>query len=244
MKIYAKTDTGLVRQSNEDAYFYKEKDKDNFIAFVCDGMGGHIGGSYAANKTIEIIDNAYRNPDIKSVGVWLYETIQKANDAIYNQAKEQPEFVGMGTTCSGVICHEGKFYYAHVGDSRIYTYDANNISQITTDHTLVNTLLQRGYITYKQAKTHPKRHVLTNALGINKEISVDIGEIPLNPHENIIICSDGLHNCLDGKKLLKALNSTDSIIEKGDELINKINSMGGPDNITFILLESEDLANA
>ncbi len=240
MKIYAKTDTGLVRASNEDAYFYKEKDKNNFIAFVCDGMGGHIGGSYAANKTIEIIDEVYRNPNIKSVGVWLYETIQKANDAIYSQAKEQPEFAGMGTTVSGVICHEGKFYYAHVGDSRIYTYNSTEINQITTDHTLVNTLLQHGYINFKQAKKHPKKHVLTNALGINKEISVDIGEIPLKANDNILICSDGLHNFLDGKKLLKALNSTQSITAKGDELINKINSLGGLDNITFILLEREE----
>ena len=97
MKIYAKTDTGMIRQNNEDAYFYKEKDANNFIAFVCDGMGGHLGGSYAANKTIEILADAYKNPKIKSVGIWLYETLQKANEAVYKmkifQEWERPYLV-------------------------------------------------------------------------------------------------------------------------------------------------------
>ena len=93
MKIYAKTDTGMIRQNNEDAYFYKEKDANNFIAFVCDGMGGHLGGSYAANKTIEILADAYKNPKIKSVGIWLYETLQKEN---INAILDDREFVTMG----------------------------------------------------------------------------------------------------------------------------------------------------
>ncbi len=240
MKIYAKTDTGIVRQNNEDAYFYKEKDSKNFIAFVCDGMGGHLGGSYAANKTIEILADAYKKPIHKSVGIWLYETLQKANEAVHQQSLENEHLSGMGTTVSGVLCIDGKMYYAHLGDSRIYVYDSNSISQITTDHTLVNSLLHSGYITYKQSLKHPKRHVLTNALGIKKEVSVDIGEITLKDNQNILICSDGLHNVLDNKKLLKVLTSKESIIFRGNELVEKVNAAGGNDNVTFILIENEE----
>ncbi len=238
MIIYGKTDIGMVRQNNEDAYFYKEKDSKNFIAFVCDGMGGHVGGSYASQKTIEILAEAYKNANIKSVGIWLYETLQKANETVYLQAQSNENLSKMGTTVTGVICINGTYYYAHVGDSRVYVYDESNISQITTDHTLVNSLLHSGYITYKQALKHPKKHVLTNALGIKKELSVDIGELPLKENQNILICSDGLYNSLEPKKILKVLSSKESIVSRADELVSKANSAGGSDNLTFILIEN------
>ena len=132
----------------------------------------------------------------------------------------------------------GTIYYAHVGDSRIYTYSKDDIQQITTDHTYVNSLLLNGLITYKQALKHPKKHVLTNSLGIKRNVSVDIGRIPLHEDENILICSDGLHNMLDKKKMLKILSQSISTEQKVDELIAKALQAGGTDNITLILLEN------
>lgn len=242
MNIKARSDIGSVRQTNEDSYLYLIKDDLNFIAFVCDGMGGHLGGSFASKATIDVIKETYDELDLTNknlnVGVWLFETLQKANTLIYKKTLEDDSLRGMGTTVTGVIMFNGTIYYAHVGDSRIYTYSKDDIQQITTDHTYVNSLLLNGLITYKQALKHPKRHVLTNSLGIKRDVSVDIGRIPLHDGENILICTDGLHNMLDKKKMLKILSQSISTEQKVDELIAKALQAGGTDNITLILLEN------
>lgn len=241
MKITAKTDIGLVRQTNEDNYVFVKKDEHNYLAFVCDGMGGHLGGSFASSKTVEKIEEAFNNLDttkpIKNIGVWLFETLQNINTVIYEQAISNENLKGMGTTVSGVVVINDEMYYAHVGDSRIYTYNENDVQQITTDHTYVNTLLLNGLITFKQALKHPKRHVLTNALGIKKNASIDIGQIRLRDNEKILLCTDGLHNLLDGKKLLKLLNQEVELEEKVNLIVEKAIELGGNDNITLILME-------
>ena len=241
MKITAKTDIGLVRSTNEDTYTFIKKDDDNFLAFVCDGMGGHLGGSFASAKAVEMINesfNSFTSKKItKSIGVWLFEAITKINAFIYEHSISHENLKGMGTTITGVIKLNNEMYYAHIGDSRIYIYNKDELRQITTDHTYVNTLLLNGLITYKQSLKHPKKHVLTNALGIKKSVSVDIGQISLKENDNLLICSDGLHNLLDGKKLLKALNEPLQINEKIDFIVEKALELGGNDNITLILLE-------
>lgn len=240
MKIFAKTDIGLVRSTNEDTFTFINKDDKNFIAFVCDGMGGHLGGSYASSKTVEFINEAYEKLDvssIKNIGVWLFDTLQNANEYIFEKSVNNDNLKGMGTTVSGVVMVDGELYYAHIGDSRIYVYDENEINQITTDHTYVNTLLLNGLISFKQAQKHPKKHVLTNALGIKRKVSVDIGQIKLNENQNILICTDGLHNLLDGKKLLKTLNQNIDTEIKVNLVKEKALELGGIDNITLVLVE-------
>ncbi len=241
MKIIAKTDIGLIRSTNEDTFTLIKKDENNFLAFVCDGMGGHLGGAFASNKTIEMLNDAFNKIDSnnppKNIGVWLFETLQNANSLIYQKAMTDENLKGMGTTVSGVVMINKEIYYAHIGDSRIYLYNENSIEQITTDHTYVNTLLLNGLITYKQALKHPKRHVLTNALGIKKNVSVDIGSIRLKEKDSLLICTDGLHNLIDGKKLLKLLNEDVDTETKVNNLLDKALSLGGNDNITLIVLE-------
>ena len=241
MKIIAKTDIGLVRQTNEDNYLVIQKDENNFLAFVCDGMGGHLGGSFASSKTVQMLEEGFNNLDtskpIKNLGVWLFEIVQNINTAIYEESLRNENLKGMGTTLSGIVVVNNEMYYAHIGDSRIYTYNERDLQQITTDHTYVNTLLLNGLITFKQALKHPKRHVLTNALGIKKNGSVDIGQIKLQENDNLLLTTDGLHNLLDSKKLLKTLNDSLSTEEKVDALVNKALDLGGNDNITLILLE-------
>lgn len=241
MKIIAKTDIGLVRQTNEDNYVVIQKDENNFLAFVCDGMGGHLGGSFASSKTVQMIEEEFNKLDtskpIKNLGVWLFEIFTNINTAIYEESLRNENLKGMGTTLSGIVVVNNEMYYAHIGDSRIYTFNERDLQQITTDHTYVNTLLLNGLITFKQALKHPKRHVLTNALGIKKNVSVDIGQIRLKEDESILITTDGLHNLLDGKKLIKLLNEPLTTQEKVDSLVNKALDLGGNDNITLILLE-------
>ena len=150
MKIIAKTDIGLVRATNEDTFTYLVKDENNFIAFVCDGMGGHLGGSYASSKTAEFITEAFEKLDlanpVKNLGVWLFDVLQTANEYIYEQSLANENLKGMGTTVSGVVMLNGEIYYAHIGDSRIYSYSKDDLQQITTDHTYVNQLLLNGLI--------------------------------------------------------------------------------------------------
>ena len=243
MKIIAKTDIGLVRSTNEDTYTFIKKDEKNFMAFVCDGMGGHLGGSYASSKTCDMLNEAFEALDptkpLKNIGVWLFETLQNINMFIYQESLEKENLRGMGTTVSGVVCLNGELYYAHIGDSRIYIYNEYELQQITVDHTYVNSLLLNGLITYKQSLKHPKKHVLTNALGIKKNVSVDIGQIKLKETENVLICSDGLHNMLDGKKLQKALIEPLVLEEKAESIKDKALKNGGVDNITLILLEQK-----
>ena len=241
MKLIAKTDIGLIRATNEDTYTIIKKDDKNFIAFVCDGMGGHLGGSYASSKTCDILNDAFNAIDfkvpMKNVGVWLFETLQNANTLIYQQSLENENLRGMGTTVTGVVCVNGELYYAHIGDSRIYVYNQYDLQQMTVDHTYVNSLLLNGLITYKQALKHPKKHVLTNALGIKKDVSVDIGRIKLKENEGLLICGDGLHNMVDNKKLLKLLSAEVESEEKAEAIKEKALKNGGVDNITLILLE-------
>lgn len=241
MKISAKTDIGLKRQTNEDTFLIAKKDDNNFIAFVCDGMGGHLGGSYASSKTVELLNEAYEDYDFekstKKIGVWLFETLQKINEFVYDHSLANENLKGMGTTISGVLCINGEIYYAHIGDSRIYTYDSKEIEQITTDHTYVNTLLMHGYISPREALKHPKRHVLTNALGIKRDVSVDIGQIKLHKGQNIFICTDGVHNMLNEKKLFKYLNEKISIDDKIELIKEKALEQGGSDNLTLLIVE-------
>ena len=242
MKVKGNTDIGLVRATNEDTYVYESKDDNNFIAFVCDGMGGHLGGAFAASTTANVLKESYNELDVsdtkRNVGVWLFNALQKANNIVYARSLEDETLKGMGTTVSGIISYNGVIYYAHIGDSRIYVYNHKEMTQITTDHTYVNSLLLTGVISYKQALKHPKRHVLTNALGIKKDVSVDIGIIKLKDDENILICSDGLHNMLDEKKMLKIVaDSSLKIDNKVETLIDKALQQGGTDNITLILVE-------
>lgn len=240
MEIKARSDIGS-RQTNEDSYLCLQKDDNNFLAFVCDGMGGHLGGSFASQSTIDVLNDAYSLLDIANekldIGVWLFETLQKANTLIYQKSIENDSLRGMGTTVTGIIMFNGTIYYAHVGDSRIYVYSKNDLQQITTDHTYVNSLLLNGLITYKQALKHPKRHILTNSLGIKKDASIDIGKITLNENENILICTDGLYNMLDNKKITKILSQQVSTDKHADDLVFKALEAGGTDNISLILLE-------
>ena len=123
MKFFAKTDIGLVRSTNEDTFTYIVKDENNFIAFVCDGMGGHLGGSYASSKTVDFINEAYNKLDtskpLKNLGVWLFEIFTNINTAIYEESLRNENLKGMGTTLSGIVVVNNEMYYAHIGDSRI-----------------------------------------------------------------------------------------------------------------------------
>ena len=162
MKLFGKTDIGPVRETNQDAYLFGSFDDGNCWAVVCDGMGGVSGGQVASSICIEKVSEAIRRSyrskmTLSSAKNLLTTAINAANSAVFKQAQENFEFKGMGTTVVAAIVLGNIAVIAHVGDSRAYIYSNDNLAQITTDHSMVQTLLEKGQLTEEEAKNHPNK---------------------------------------------------------------------------------------
>ena len=240
MKIQSFTDTGRVRDMNQDAFktgFFKDG---GAWAVVCDGMGGVSGGQIASeicvNEVSLHIEKGYRKSmSMKSVKNLLVSAITAANIKVFETANENKEYFGMGTTVVAVVILNGFAAVAHVGDSRAYFIN-DNIRQITRDHSVVQYLIDTGRITKEAAKTHPDRNVITRAVGVNPEVDVDVDIIPINEGETILICSDGLYEYVSENEMLDMIKNPDED-EPAKKLLEMANEAGGKDNITVVTVE-------
>lgn len=240
MKIQAFTDTGKVRDMNQDAFkigFFKEG---GAFAVVCDGMGGVSGGQIASeiciNEVSSHIEKGYRKSmSMKSVKNLLVSAITAANIKVYEASCENKEYSGMGTTVVAVVVLNGFAAIAHVGDSRAYFIN-DEIKQVTRDHSVVQYLIDMGRITKEAAKTHPDRNVITRAVGVNPDVDVDVDIIPINEGETILICTDGLYEYISDSEMLRMIKNTE-IEEPAKELLKMANDAGGKDNITVVTVE-------
>ena len=240
MKIQSFTDTGRVRDMNQDAFktgFFKDG---GAWAVVCDGMGGVSGGQIASeicvNEVSLHIEKGYRKSmSMKSVKNLLVSAITAANIKVFETASENKEYFGMGTTIVAVVILNGFAAVAHVGDSRAYFIN-DNIRQITRDHSVVQYLIDTGRITKEAAKTHPDRNVITRAVGVNPEVDVDVDIIPINEGETILICSDGLYEYVSEKEMFDMIKNPDED-EPAKKLLEMANEAGGKDNITVVTVE-------
>lgn len=228
MKMYGATDIGLVRETNQDNFYIDTEGK---WAVIADGMGGHNGGETASAMAVEEIKKSMAQ------GVGLKESIVNANAMVYKKAADSPELMGMGTTV--VLCEVlgGRVNIAHVGDSRAYLYKDHKLKQITTDHSIVQQLIDSGTITSEQARFHPQRNLITRAVGTEKNILVDYNTLDFGENDCILICSDGLSSYVDEKDILDILKNTKSR-EAVDKLIDAANEGGGKDNITVVLIKA------
>lgn len=240
MKIQAFTDTGKVRDMNQDAFktgFFKEG---GAWAVVCDGMGGVSGGQVASeicvNEVSSHIEKGCRKSmSMKSVKNLLVSAITAANIMVFETASENKEYLGMGTTVVAVVVLNGFAAVAHVGDSRAYFIN-DEIKQITRDHSVVQYLIDTGRITKEAAKTHPDRNVITRAVGVNPEVDIDVDIIPINEGETILICSDGLYEYISENEMLSMIKNPDED-EPAKKLLDMANEAGGKDNITVVTVE-------
>ena len=240
MKIQSFTDTGRVRDMNQDAFktgFFKDG---GAWAVVCDGMGGVSGGQIASeicvNEVSLHIEKGYRKSmSMKSVKNLLVSAITAANIKVFETANENKEYFGMGTTVVAVVILNGFAAVAHVGDSRAYFIN-DDIRQITRDHSVVQYLIDTGRITKEAAKTHPDRNVITRAVGVNPEVDVDVDIIPINEGETILICSDGLYEYVSEKEMFDMIKNPDED-EPAKKLLEMANEAGGKDNITVVTVE-------
>ena len=240
VKIVAKTDKGMIRESNQDAYAVGELPGEVAWAVVCDGMGGAAGGNIASALAVKVISdkiNASYNENMKdsSIKNLLDSAITAANIEVYDMADSRPELKGMGTTVVCSIVRDNQAFIAHAGDSRAYIADKNSIKQITTDHSMVQALVDEGKITPEEAENHPNKNIITRAVGVDKKIDIEFNQIPLNDEETLILCTDGLSNYVSSNELFENI-SDGQYYAFADRLVKKANNNGGGDNITVVAI--------
>lgn len=238
MKFVARTNVGLIRKNNEDAYYIPD-DTDKKFFILADGMGGHLAGERASGLATSVISNELKNVAIESledVGNAITNAVIAANKEIFKESEENPEYRGMGTTLSLIYIYEGKLIYVNIGDSRIYEIFDKTLIQLTKDDSFVNYLVDIGEITEEEAKHHPKKNVLTKALGTSSRIGFDIEYKELKKGARYLLCSDGLTGMVKSDYIMQIVNEK-SIEKAGDILIDEALQNGGVDNITLILVE-------
>jgi serine/threonine protein phosphatase PrpC len=238
--VAAISDTGRVREANEDSFLV---DLDLFIFAVADGMGGHVAGEIASATAIESIRAATAS------GIDIETAILKAHDAVKKKAAGHEELAGMGTTLTALgFSADKKLVVAHVGDSRAYVLHRNHLGpsendelvRITKDHSLVEELVDAGQITEEEANVHPRRSVITRALGIEGKIEVDTTDIAFLKNDRYLLCSDGLTSMVRDDDILDILKGFDSPNECARELVSRANQAGGADNITVVIIDVID----
>ena len=237
MQIFSKTDRGRVRTDNQDAYFAGKITDDSVFAVVCDGMGGANAGNVASELAVrhisEYVIRSYRDGmDMTDTEKTLKNAIVSANISLYDKAVNNAELAGMGTTAVAAFVKDGTAVIAQVGDSRIYLVNGE-IKQLTRDHSVVQSLIESGKITPEDAKVHPRKNVITRALGAEENVAVDSDCLNLSNGDTLLLCSDGLTNFLDDKDILTVFQNND-ISAVAERLVEEANKNGGGDNITVV----------
>jgi serine/threonine protein phosphatase PrpC len=242
MESAIQTHIGRVRQTNEDSGRIQRYENGWILAVVADGMGGHQAGDVASQMAVDIICeslkevNDYTTPS--EMQQRLNDAIQLANERILTYAEEHTECRGMGTTVVIALMNQQLGVLAHIGDSRIYRYSQGILQQITSDHTLVNELLRNHQITQDEADNHPRRNILTRALGTEKKVKADFSVLHWETGDILLLCSDGLSGKVSSE-MMAAVLANGSLKEMADELIASALQAGGEDNITVILLRNQ-----
>ena len=239
MKIFSKTDKGRVRSDNQDAYFAGRISDNAVFAVVCDGMGGANAGNVASENAVrhisEYIIRSYRDSmDISELEKTFRNAVTSANIELYDMSASEQSLSGMGTTAIIALIKDGESVIANVGDSRIYLVN-ENIKQLTRDHSVVQSLIESGKITPEDAKYHPRKNVITRAIGAEGSVTADSSVIRLNRGDSLLLCTDGLSNYLDDNEILSIFKNTD-ISAVPEALVEKANLNGGGDNITVVTL--------
>lgn len=239
LKAFAITDVGIKRQLNEDSVCVKEGQiglLPNFFV-VADGMGGHKAGDRASKETVEIMLDSIVKSREKEPKKILLKAVEMANLKVFREARDSDELEGMGTTVVAATIENGKLIAMNVGDSRLYLISRDEIRQVTIDHSLVEELVRKGVITRDRARNHPKKNIITRAVGVSATVEPDFFEVELKAGDVILMCSDGLSNMLEDEELRRIASCEGTLEEKARLLVDKANGNGGKDNISVILVE-------
>lgn len=243
MKAYTITDVGKVRSENQDCVRFVQSSLPRYCVLVlCDGMGGAQAGSVASDaalnsftaKISELISENKKNTDLANL---TKISVEYANTMVFEQAAANDSFFGMGTTLVAAVIKGRNCCIVNVGDSRAYLISEGGIAQITDDHSFVEDMVKSGAITREQAKNHPRKNVITRALGVDEDVECDIFTPDLKKNDVLLLCSDGLSNTLADEEILEIVQSGKKLPLIGKELLDLALSRGAPDNVTVGLLQ-------
>jgi len=241
MEWGVRSDVGKIRSTNEDSYYLDKDNKQVFI--VADGMGGHNAGEIASKMAIESISTSikkYLENNCKTSNIFnsnvIKEAIWEANKIIHQHSLSHNGCDGMGTTLTVSVILKDHVYIGHIGDSRAYILKNNELIQLTQDHTLVSELVKNGSITEMEAKAHPKRNIITKAVGTEEIIEPDIIKYKISKDSILILCTDGLTNAITNDEIKNSFMNSNNIQETCNSLVNLANIRGGYDNITILAI--------
>jgi serine/threonine protein phosphatase PrpC len=242
MNVYGLSDVGRVRSNNEDHCRFEKLGDEQAIFVVCDGMGGARAGQIASEIASAVFIEQLRGYIREKMSVRYMESVLNnaisfANYDTYKMANSDPQYHGMGTTLVGGIYHNGQVILANIGDSRAYLFDGEGLRQLTRDHSFVEELVQRGEITEEQARRHPRKNIITRAMGPDRKPKADIYPFTMEPGQKLLLCSDGLSNMLEEGQMEEILTGGD-LETVCKNLICAANENGGTDNITVLVLHA------
>lgn len=243
MLIHAKTDRGLKRTQNQDAFNYGLVGSKAAWAVVCDGMGGSAAGNVASAGAASVFSTAMTEnfkPTTEPAAAQrlMVRAIDSANAAVFQAAGQQQELEGMGTTVVACAVINGSACIANVGDSRAYLLRGDSVTQLTTDHSVVQSMVEKGQLTADEAKNHPNKNIITRAVGVAPDVTVDLYSCELQPQDVLLLCTDGLTNCVNPQQLAE-FAKTATPQQLPEQLIAAALAAGGPDNITVVVLRQE-----
>ena len=242
MRVLGVTDVGLHRKENQDTFSVAEA-CGRHIAIVCDGMGGENGGKIASSIAVETYLSQLKTllrPDmtIEQLRELSSFCVAQANTAVHQYALENPECRGMGTTLVSVVTDGETALVSNIGDSRAYLVRDGEISRVTHDHSVVESLVEAGDITAEEARTHPNRNLITRALGPEESAACDTYELNLKAGDRLLLCTDGLVVTATDEQIGRTICQCENIDDALTALIALAKQYDAPDNVTAVLMEN------
>lgn len=242
MQYWGITDPGCVRPQNQDAYKIEQLDKNALLCVVCDGMGGARSGNIASTLacdvfTQEVASNYAAGMSFEQMGALMLGAGKLANFTVFDQAQQFEEFRGMGTTLVAVLVQGKHASVVNVGDSRAYLINRGGIRRITTDHSLVELMLQRGEVTPEEARHYPGRNLITRAVGTEESVQCDLFHLDLDRGDCLLLCSDGLSNLVDDQEILFEVVHGANKQYCCQSLLTIAKNRGASDNVTCVLVQ-------
>lgn len=235
----SQTDQGRIRTSNEDSFIVNGRSK---LFLVADGMGGHAAGevaSHIASTTVEELLTAPGDSQGDPAET-LRLAAQSANAGIYEAQRENPEYLGMGSTLTALIFRSAQYYIAHVGDSRAYLLRDGTLDQLTRDHSVVWHLYESGVLRKEDLSRHPQKNLIIRSIGPHPQVEIDIESGEARERDVFLLCSDGLTDVLPDEAIRRVLSDGDKTPQElADTLVDAANMGGGPDNVTVVVVRLE-----
>ena len=241
MQCWGITDPGCVRTQNQDTYLIEKLDRDSLLCIVCDGMGGAKSGNVASTLAAEVFVEEVRQSwkpgmDSDEVEQMMRSAVKLANFTVYDQAMQLEEFSGMGTTLVALLVQDQEVTIVNVGDSRAYLVSSNGIRKLTTDHSVVQMMVDRGELTPEQARNYPGKNYITRAIGPENVAECDVFHLDVERGDCLLLCSDGLSNMVDDQEILFEVVHGTNKENCCQRLLDIAKNRGAPDNVTGVMV--------